>query len=175
MIYFTRHGESEANLKGVFAGQRDDSALTPKGIKEAKATGNDIKRKKLQIDRIIASPLKRSKETANIIADCIGLDRSTIELDERLSEYDMGSLSGTPKKNIKAFEYTSAPDAEDVSAFQDRVMGLLQEIKTFSGNTLIVSHSGVGRIIEATRLNKPIHDFYELEAYPNAKVVLLDI
>ncbi len=28
MIYFIRHGESEANLKHVFAGQKDDSPLT---------------------------------------------------------------------------------------------------------------------------------------------------
>jgi len=31
MIYFVRHGESQANLDKVFAGQRIDSILTPKG------------------------------------------------------------------------------------------------------------------------------------------------
>lgn len=35
MIYFIRHGESEANLKHVFAGQKDNSLLTEKGKEQA--------------------------------------------------------------------------------------------------------------------------------------------
>lgn len=38
MIYFIRHGESEANERKVFAGQKDDSILTEKGREQAKAT-----------------------------------------------------------------------------------------------------------------------------------------
>ncbi len=57
MIYFVRHGESEANLKGVFAGQRDNSLLTEKGKQQARVTAQNIKNKGILIDRIISSPL----------------------------------------------------------------------------------------------------------------------
>src|SRR6185369_5325047 len=100
MIYFVRHGESEANLKGVFAGQRDDSLLTQKGREQARKTAENIKEKGLVFDRIISSPLKRTFETAKIIASIIGFDTNKIEIDSCITEYDMGNLTGTPIKNI---------------------------------------------------------------------------
>ena len=36
MIYFVRHGLSEANVKRVFAGQKDNSPLVDEGRKQAK-------------------------------------------------------------------------------------------------------------------------------------------
>jgi len=59
MIYFVRHGESEANLKGVFAGQQENSILSEKGKIQAKETANKIKLEGIKIDLIISSPLKR--------------------------------------------------------------------------------------------------------------------
>lgn len=59
-IYFVRHGESEANLQGLFAGQKDDSILTEKGREQAKITAQNIKIQIPKIDRIICSPLKRT-------------------------------------------------------------------------------------------------------------------
>lgn len=42
------------------------------------------------------------------------------------------------------------------------------------GNTLIVSHAGVGRIIECARIGRPLSEFYDIPEYPNATVVELD-
>ena len=64
MIYFIRHGESEANLKHVFAGQRDNSALTQKGVEQAKAEGEKIKGMDLNISMITTSLLVRDAENA---------------------------------------------------------------------------------------------------------------
>ncbi len=71
MIYFVRHGESQNNVEGVFAGQRNDSQLTEKGKKQARAAGKEFQDKRVRIDRIISSPLKRALGTAEIIADII--------------------------------------------------------------------------------------------------------
>ncbi len=50
MIYLIRHGESEANLRKVFAGQKDDSLLTDEGRSQARATAQKIKKEGLKIN-----------------------------------------------------------------------------------------------------------------------------
>lgn len=81
-FYFLRHGQSEANLKGLFAGQREDSPLTAKDFEQAKAAAEELKL--LHIDRIISSPLQRTRQTAEIVAKIIGFDIGNIEFDERI-------------------------------------------------------------------------------------------
>jgi len=172
MIYFVRHGESEANRDRLYAGQRDDCPLTPKGEKQAHEAGEDIKRKQLTIDRIICSPLQRSAKSAAAIAKDIGFDPAHIIIDPRITEYDMGSLTGKPMPTASA-ELVTPDNAEDVHAFQQRVMAVLHEAAALPGNTLIVSHAGVAKVIEATRRHHPPHIFHDLDGYPHGQVVEL--
>ena len=53
MIYFVRHGESEANQRKIFAGQGVDCILTDKGREEALQTAREIIAEGIQIDRIL--------------------------------------------------------------------------------------------------------------------------
>jgi broad specificity phosphatase PhoE len=86
-----------------------------------------------------------------------------IKHDERLEEYDLGELDGKPAKGITAEQRVNAKGAEDPAAFQHRVMACVHDMKLLSGNTLLVSHDGVGRIIEATKLGIEPRRFNELE------------
>lgn len=174
MIFFVRHGQSEANLKDLFAGQRDDSLLTEKGKEQAKVTAKHIKGKLLVFDRIVSSPLKRALETADIIASELGIDLDLIQVDSRITEYDMGTLSGTPVKNISSAVLASANEAEDTEVFKKRVHSCVHDLAQLSGNTLIVSHAGVGRILEATKEGLGSKYFYDLPAWENASVTELD-
>lgn len=172
-IYFLRHGESEANVKLVFAGQLDDSPLTELGILQARAAADDLQQ--VRIDRIISSPLVRSRQTAIEVAKKIGFDSAKIEIDPRISEYDMGVLTGTPNQTITSKELISVEGAEDVQAFRDRVADFLREHASDTQNILMVSHAGVGRIIESIRQHKSPEIFYDLPPYPNAKIVPIDL
>lgn len=174
MIYFVRHGESEANQKGVFAGQKEDSVLTEKGREQAHATAQEIKKENLKIDKIISSPLKRTKETAEIIAKEIGFDVSKISFDDRIIEYDMGSLTGTPIHKISSLVLISAENAENVDVFRDRVSDCIKDFSKIQENFLVVSHAGVGRILETIKENIEAKLFYDLPAYPNASVTKID-
>jgi broad specificity phosphatase PhoE len=171
MIFFVRHGESEANRKDVFAGQRDDSPLTPKGRHQAEVAADDAISKSIVFNKIITSPLQRARETATIMAKRLQYDMTQIVVDNRLQEYDMGILSGLPKKDIRPIDYINAEGAEDVTEFQKRVIAVIDELRSYHGNVLIVSHSGVGRMIEATRIRLPIQEFYGIPSYPNAFIV----
>lgn len=173
MIYFIRHGESEANLKHVFAGQKDDSPLTDKGREQAKAEGLKIKDMGLKIDYIVSSPLIRAYDTAKIVADIIGYTNE-ISIDARITEYDMGSLTGTPTFEITSKQMVSAEYAENPKEFADRVHSFLNEWSNKEETILMVCHAGVGRIIENIKQNGDPELFYDLPAYPNAEVIKLD-
>jgi probable phosphoglycerate mutase len=173
MIYFIRHGESEANLKHVFAGQKDDSPLTDKGREQAKAEGLKIKEMGLKIDHIISSPLIRAYDTAKIVADIIGYINETT-IDERITEYDMGSLTGAPMFKISSKELVAAQGAEDSKKFLERVQSFFNEWSKKDDTILMVCHAGVGRIIETIKQNGDPELFYDIPAYPNAEVIKLD-
>lgn len=174
MIYFVRHGESEANQRGVFAGQKENSPLTQKGRDQAKITGQLVKSEIPKIDKIITSSLKRTHETAKIIAEEINYDISDIIIDDHIIEYDMGSLTGTPIKSISSMVLISAENAEDPKAFHDRVYLFLKELSTSEEVILLVSSAGVGRMLETIKQGREPALFYDLPAYENASLRKID-
>lgn len=174
MIYFVRHGESEANLRGVFAGQKDDSVLTATGREQARKTAQTIKLEVPTIDRIICSPLKRTLETAEIIAQEVGFNKDKIEIDNRIMEYDMGTLTGTPLHKISSITLTSAQEAENTDAFRDRVYACIKELSELHETILLVSHAGVGRMLETIKGGMDTKLFYDIPAYANASINKID-
>ncbi len=173
MIYFVRHGESEANERGVFAGQKEDSVLTEKGREQARSTAQAIKDKNITVDRIICSPLKRTRETAAIVVEEIAFPADQVVFDERITEYDMGSLTGTPIQSISSQALIAAQGAEDIIQFRDRVYACMKELSNSSENILIISSAGVGRILETIKQDMDPNLFYDLPAYPNASVHII--
>lgn len=172
-IFFVRHGESEANIKGVFAGQRDDSPLTEKGREQARRAAFDLLNKDIKPHKMIISPLIRAYETAQIIIQHANLQDLGISIEERITEYDMGVLTGTPIRKVTSAELVAAKQAEDPQKFMDRVHNLLEEFINTDETILIVSHAGVGRIIEAKKKGLPASTFYDLDPFPNAQIIEL--
>jgi broad specificity phosphatase PhoE len=87
MIYLVRHGESEANISRRFSGITDVE-LTERGALQAVKAGRKLKGEKIL--NIFSSPLKRAKNTAEIIADEIGFNKKDIIIDKRLMEVNFG-------------------------------------------------------------------------------------
>ena len=171
MIYLVRHGESQANVDVVFAGRHTNSPLTKKGREQAHTEGERLLSVGIVIDRIITSGAERAVHTAEIIAAVIEMNLEDIKHDSRLAEYDLGELDGKSAIGITAAQRVSAQDAEDPVEFQRRVTSCIEDIEKLTGNTLLVSHDGVGRIIKATKLGIEPHRFYEVEKYLNAKII----
>jgi broad specificity phosphatase PhoE len=172
-IYFLRHGESLANVECVFAGQKNDSPLSEKGFEQARLAANDIK--SLGISRMIMSSLMRSRQTATEVAKVIGFNEDTIEIDDRITEYDMGSITGTPIRKVTSLELVSAEGAEDPVKFRERILSFLKEYKNSPEDILVVSHAGVDRMIQASKLNMDPKQFYSLPPLPNAHAIKLDL
>lgn len=130
-FYFTRHGESTGNAQKQIQGH-SDMDLTEKGREQADRTGRWLAGK--GITRIFASPLSRARETAERIADQIGLDRKSIVFLDDLREIDTGVFSGMVFDKIKTLEpelwkafrwksWEAVPGAERISALVARSLG----------------------------------------------------
>ena len=170
-IYFVRHGESVANVRQTFAGQRENSPLTERGREQARAAAKGLISRGVKIGKIISSPLLRAKETMEIIVEEAGLHEVEVIIDERIAEYDMGSLTGSLLRKVTSLELVSAEGVEDPNHFMERVHNLLDELVAFEENVLLVSHAGVGRVIEAKKQGRKAEEFYDLSAYPNAEII----
>jgi len=155
-IFMMRHGEAEHNVSNTISGSNDTpSHLTEKGKEEAKEAAAQLKDKK--IDVVIASPLFRTQETAEIITEELGLDASMVISDERIVETQTG-LEGKPISEYRScFEnnlekFTKACDGgETLTEMKNRVGDFLYEIHEThkDKNVLIVGHEYVAWMLDA--------------------------
>lgn len=90
-LYFSRHGETEANVEHRFSGKLD-TPLTPNGRAQAQRIGEILlealgPQPKLHF---VSSPLQRARTTMEIIRGVLELPREGYAIDERITEIDLG-------------------------------------------------------------------------------------
>ena len=88
LFYFVRHGVSEWNTENRLCG-RSDVSLSDEGRRQATRLAERLRA--LPPDAIYTSPLRRTVETAEIIAATTGLKPI---VDARLVELDYGAWEG---------------------------------------------------------------------------------
>ena len=144
-ILMIRHGQTDWNVKHKVQGKADIE-LNTTGKKQAEEIGKKLKDEK--IDIIISSPLKRARQTAEIINNNL---KCQIIYEEGISERDFGEFEG---KTGEEFDFEGFWDykinkkfekAENIRDFFSRIYGTLDDIcnKYKGQNVLIVSHGGV--------------------------------
>ena len=182
MLYFVRHGSTDWNENKNKDGKIDpkcqgrvDLPLNQKGIQEANSAAELLK--KIKFDRIICSPLARTKETCSIIYH----GNIPIEFDERIIERDFGEFEGLTRSefDFKGFWNANTAQnfkrAESIRNLQTRVFSLLDELsKNPNQNILIVSHGGVGCVLMSYFKGKPINGNYLSFELPHGKPLVLD-
>ena len=97
-VYFVRHGLTNSNVEKRMMGTRVDESLNETGIAQVKEAAKKLDR---GFDIIISSPLKRAKESADIIAAELNVP---VIVDDNLKERDSGEGSGKTWPEIT--EYT---------------------------------------------------------------------
>ena len=102
-LVLLRHGQSQWNLENRFTGWKDIE-LSENGILEAKESGKIIKEKKIPIDIVYSSGLKRAIDTAIIAMKEANYDHLfnngelIIIKNTAVNERDYGELTGLNKK-----------------------------------------------------------------------------
>lgn len=143
-IYYVRHGQTDWNLQGYLQGQ-SDIPLNETGMKQAYEVNKAMK--KIKIEKLYCSPLKRTRKTAEIINENWGLP---IFEDARLLERNFGEKEGAHKSTYPfasfwVFDQPSEFQMETIEELFARVYDFLDEIQeeAKSKNILIVAHGGV--------------------------------
>ena len=155
-VYFVRHGKDDENFRGGWS----NLGLVLEGVEQAKRLATLMKEKKEEygIKKILSSDLVRAKETAEILAEALGVPVTT---DVELREADNGSLAGMP--NAEALEkYPGVfwsmlkpdecyPNGESPNMFFSRIKEwfetFLGECKDMDSNVLVVTHGGVINVV----------------------------
>ncbi len=172
MIYLIRHGQTEMNSVGRFQG-RLDSPLTPLGEMQARRVGSRLAA--LAAERggdwaIEASPLGRTRRTAELISERLGLP--VRRHDDRLTEVDFGSWEGLTRDEIVAlrpdlFEtrafFLLNPDGESFAALSARVRSWMEEADAAPENRIAVTHAGAGRMMRGLYLGLDQRDMRALD------------
>ncbi|WP_158240669.1 histidine phosphatase family protein [Telmatospirillum siberiense] len=153
---FVRHGESTDNARKIRSGGDVDPLLTPTGTRQAHEAARHLQNRlghRSSGLKLIASPLRRTRETAWIIAVELGLDPEKTEFWEGFRERRLGEWNGLPaddasQRLIRSGVTPPGGEAEDI--FRDRVMEAARRAAGLAEADrlpLVVSSRGVGRIL----------------------------
>ncbi|MFK7913277.1 MAG: histidine phosphatase family protein [Pseudomonadales bacterium] len=158
-LYFIRHGQTEWNAIRRMQGQWN-SDLSALGRDHAEVNGRFLK--DMGIKYMVASPLDRTRQTADIINRYLQIG---YDVDERLKEWHCGEWSGEmwadlPHKwpvEFAAWQadqfYYRGPGAENYPDMIARSTPLLDSILTSQFDKIaIVSHGMIGRAMVGTLL-----------------------
>ena len=165
-LYLVRHGETVDNANQIMQGQTQGE-LNENGIRQAKEVSEAWKDR--QIDVVIASDLKRSIDTARIIAEPHSLEVITTPL---LRERDWGDFTGRFIPDLKNEVWPE--NIETLENLLSRAGEFIAYVKeTFPGKkVLAVGHGIMNKAIQAVYYGKTMS---EVQRMMNAEVRVLEL
>ena len=165
-LYLVRHGETVDNANQIMQGQTQGQ-LNKNGIKQAREFSEEWKNKPLDV--VIASDLKRSVDTAKIIAEPHHLEVLSTPL---LRERDWGSFTGRYIPDLKG--ETWPDDIETLENLLSRAGEFIAYVKrTFPGKkVLAVGHGIINKAIQSVYYQKSMS---EIQRMSNAEVRTLEL
>lgn len=171
-LIFVRHGQTEWSLSGRYQG-RSDLPLVAQGREQAFQTGLRLRGE--GVGSILTSPLRRARETGEIIAETLGLDAP--DVDHRLAELAYGAWEGRTQAEIRsrwpdqlrqwkrAPESATFPGGECLADLRERLRLFLVDpmwAMHHGGSVLVVSHAGVIRAALLEAAQQPFSMFRQI-------------
>jgi 2,3-bisphosphoglycerate-dependent phosphoglycerate mutase len=158
-----RHGQSEADILKVIEG-RADFGLTELGHKQAEAMAKWVT-EHYSINKIVSSPLKRSKQTAECISRITGIE---IQLDNDLMEWNNGLIAGLTLSEADEkyplpptkYPHTRIYEQESQIDFRMRAESAISKIineNKEEETIVIISHGGMINMLFKSFIESPIN------------------
>jgi probable phosphoglycerate mutase len=157
-LYFSRHGQTQANIEKRFSGAKD-TPLTPMGHDQARAIGETLlqtlgARPPLAF---VCSPLQRARTTMEIIRGTVHLPADGYALDPRLQEINLGAWDQLTDAEARALD-PALYDTRMADKWHVRVPGGGENyadvaaraqdwIGSLAADTFAVSHGAFTRIL----------------------------
>ena len=185
-VYLIRHGETEGTLAGRVMGSTD-LPLAAQGRDHVQRLAELLQPRLLTSGAgtwCVASPLLRARQTAEVVAGCLGLPVST---DADLREIDFGAWEGLTSAEVEErFPGAQArlaspqddagfPGGESLCEFDRRVGRALDRILGHPAQTaLVFAHGGVIRSLACALLGLGQERLWLLNVQP-ASVMRIDL
>lgn len=173
-IFLVRHGEIE-NKAGILSCRLPGFHLSKEGRKRIKEVGSEFLSVGFNPVKIYTSPLERTIETAQILADILEINRENIIKEENIIETNCGDWEGKSETSFKLAnkDFLNKPIVEPIQSAGKRLFDFINNLphSIKDGNIIIVSHGDL--IMGAVAIIKNdwqvVHDymrkgdFYKLE------------
>ena len=182
-IYLIRHGETPLTPSRIFSGAGgSDPELSERGREDAKSVAQELALRKPDV--IIASPMVRTRQTAQIISDISGIDYSC---DEAWIEASFGRWDGLSVAEVKekypdeyrewvssaSFAQGGGESYEDVMARTEEAIDNL--VGEYPGKTVVVvTHNVVVKAAVCLALSAPIESIFHVDIAP-CSITTVDI
>ena len=179
-ILLARHGETDWNAVGRWQGHTDRS-LTELGRRQAAELAERLA--DVELDAVYSSDLLRAIETAEPVANRLGLPLRTLP---ELREVDVGTWAGLTRDEVaerfpdgfrRWSEWqTGWEDGETYDEMGERVVGAILRLagKHPGERILVVSHGGAIRALHAAAAGIDIATFRQLRpVVENARVTAI--
>ena len=180
-LYLVRNADTDFSRDKRVAGRRD-IPLSATGRQQAEALRDLLVAGKHDFVEILASPLPRGVETAEIIAAPFG---HGVVRDPRLVDFDAGRWEGQKHGDIGgSAEYQrflvnpideSIPGGERITDVRDRIVDAVSQAladNELGANILIVSHAGPLRVLLAHYLGMNLVHYHRLRLSPASMSIL---
>lgn len=176
-VLFIRHATTAATGKRL--GGRTETSLDEAGRAQASATAERLA--DLPVKAVYASPLARTRETAEIIAEPRGL---TVTPHEGLLEVEYGRWTDRPLKQVARTKLWPVilsrpslvrfPEGETIRAAQMRAVEAIEDLVSRHRRDVVaaVSHADVIKAVVAFYVGQPLDLFQRLHVAPASVTVL---
>ncbi|WP_145591399.1 adenosylcobalamin/alpha-ribazole phosphatase [Yersinia rochesterensis] len=187
-LFLVRHGQTEANLRGVFCGLTD-VPLTPLGVEQAGNVAGWLA--EVEFAHAASSQLRRARHTADIVLAGHSLnaevDNKSVDnksVDDQLNEMNFGEWEMRHHHDLQHedpdawaawvadWQQASPTGGESFPQFSTRIESVVQSLlstKDSEKNQLVVAHQGVLSLMLARLLAMPAvamwHFHFEQGAY----------
>jgi len=163
VLYYVRHGETDLNRQGRLQGRRD-IPLNAHGRRQAAECGVLLRdlfardHRQAQDLKYVSSPLKRARETMEILRATLGLQAHDYEIDARLIEIAYGEWEGLTLQEIEMRDACvlsarerdkwdfAPPGGESYRELANRIDSWY---KSLTADTVVAAHGGGVRALMA--------------------------
>lgn len=179
-LILARHSITEASAAGRNLGQRSDLPLAPAGVELAGRLGTALAAELDELPhdemRLLSSPARRCRETAEAIAGPLGVDRSRIEVEAGLLEIDYGDWDGLTaeecaqrdpelRERWEADPYeTRCPNGESGRDVASRSFAVLEPLEAWLAEdrarcAVVIAHNHVNRVRLCALFGWPMREY----------------
>jgi len=186
-LYWTQHAPIERRPQEI-VGSGTDRGLSEIGIERANFLARQLAKAAFFFkdfnETIVTSPLRRARQTSEIISDALGF---TVVVDDDLRAQHFGDIEGKTIPEILADPQLSphlhrnlpeeklltdaAPNGESIESAKNRMITARQRMLAGEGSPLIITHGSVLNTLIGTARDLSVKEWKDISAEFKGKII----